>query len=195
MKRGNTRTYCNPIPLPNYPAGYRAKSRRFYRETADLPVLYDGGKWYLYPSCGMAYVTEDFINWEYHNIRTEAAMEGYAPTIAKVGGKYYLMCNTYDLFEAASPPGPFRNLGKIRMEDGRDGEFADPMIFPDDDGRVYICWGCGTGYVHGMRLNEHNLTEAIGKPFRCSPSIRRMSGSASALTTRTRASRSLRAAG
>ena len=44
-----TNTYCNPIPLPDYPLGRMGLDREYnWRETADPTVLYENGIWYLY---------------------------------------------------------------------------------------------------------------------------------------------------
>ena len=59
-----------------------------YRETADPTVIYEDGKWYLYPSCGMAYWTEDFCTWNHAKIEPYDC--GYAPTVVKHKGKFYL---------------------------------------------------------------------------------------------------------
>ena len=53
-------TYCNPIKIESYPKGYEAPS---HRSLADPSVLFYDGKWYMYPSYKMAYVSEDFIHW------------------------------------------------------------------------------------------------------------------------------------
>ena len=69
MKNKYENTYCNSTPLPDYPLGrnfFLNKTDKSFRETADPTVLYDNGKWYLYSSCGMAYVSEDFITWKHH---------------------------------------------------------------------------------------------------------------------------------
>ena len=48
------KTYCNPIPVPDYPIGRHAldddNRGRVWRELADPTVLYESGVWYLYPS-------------------------------------------------------------------------------------------------------------------------------------------------
>ena len=80
------KTYCNPIALPDYPIGrlcYKDdfERREDFRESADPSVIYDNGVWYLYPSCGMVYWSDDFINW--HHERMEPYDVGYAPTVVK----------------------------------------------------------------------------------------------------------------
>ena len=63
------KTYINPISLPDYPLGREGLENEYnWRETADPSVLYEDGIWYLYPSCGMVYWTEDFINWKHERM-------------------------------------------------------------------------------------------------------------------------------
>ncbi len=65
-------TYCNPLPLPNYPVGKPCRDvvpgapvgrdeilwlldhKAQFRELADVTVLWHEGKWYMYPSVDMA---------------------------------------------------------------------------------------------------------------------------------------------
>ena len=83
-------TYCNPISLPNYPLGRRARDvtvgapvpkddwlwlvdkQQQFRELADVSVLWHEGAWYLYPSVDMAWVSKDGgATWQHHplNVR------------------------------------------------------------------------------------------------------------------------------
>ena len=97
----NNRTYCNPLALPDYPRGKYCRdkenktygwlnngARRDFRETADPSVLYYENKWYLYPSAGMVWVSEDFCSWEHVRMNLEDV--GYAPTIMLHQGSFYL---------------------------------------------------------------------------------------------------------
>lgn len=76
-------TYCNPLPFPQIPRGkdnwYKYERGMFshenkpeavtgpdYRSISDPTVFYHEGKWYLYPSYGMAWVSEDFATWKHH---------------------------------------------------------------------------------------------------------------------------------
>lgn len=146
-------TYCNPIPLPNYPRGRacRDKSKAWgwrnngrpvdFRETADPSVLFHDGKWYLYPSCGMAWVSEDFCSWRHEPMNIDDV--GYAPTIMAHRDKFYLTASGHPtLYVADNPLGPWENVGTVTDPDGRPlPDFGDPMYFADDDGRVYLYWG------------------------------------------------------
>lgn len=162
-------TYCNPIKIENYPRGEGDDNRSI----ADPTVIYHDGAWYMYPSYGMAYVTRDFVSWEYHDIGISL---GYAPTIAKIGNKFYLYGRTARLYVSDSPLGPFEDIDNFAFDDGSTLQSAeiDPMIFTDDDGLVYIYYSKSEIYedgikrlaIYGVRLDEKNPKRVIGTPVR-----------------------------
>ncbi len=160
-----SKTYCNPIPIPDYPIGrtcYYSEVREDFRELADPSVIYEDGKWYLYPSCGMAWWSEDFIHW--NHVRVEPYDFGYAPTVVKHKDKFYMTACFAELMVSDTPLGPFRGLGKFTLPDGSycDG-IADPMIFSDTDERLYMYWGCGVE-IRGAQLDSDNPTQLITEP-------------------------------
>ena len=64
------KTYCNPLPLPDYPIGIYARRGLpdgwlnneipcSFRETADPSVIFEDGKWYLYASCGKMWFSDE----------------------------------------------------------------------------------------------------------------------------------------
>ena len=150
-------TYCNPLPLPNYPVGKRARDltvgapvpkddwlwlvdrQQQFRELADVSVLWHEGAWYLYPSVDMAWVSKDGgATWQHHPLNVRDI--GYAPTIVKHKGKYLLMASESSVYTADAPLGPFKELGPIKLPAGVPGQI-DPMLF-SDDGRLFYYWGC-----------------------------------------------------
>lgn len=168
-------TICNPIPLPDYPRGRSSldgKAGSFgwlqdahgdFRETADPTVLFHEGKWYLYPSCGMAWVSEDFRTWTHH--RLEPYDAGYAPTVVRHGGRFLLTACGAGIFAADGPLGPFRPLGPLLRPDGRPVEgFNDPMLFSDDDGRLYAYWGLGEPGLFAAEVDPVGCTRLLGEP-------------------------------
>ncbi len=171
-------SYCNPLPLPDYPRGYACRKDRpqscpnmpDFRETADPTVLYDGGKWYLYSSCGMAYVSEDFANWTH--VRLEPEDIGYAPTVIRHAGRYWLTASgNPELWVSDSPLGPFTCIGHFEDRQGNTMIMLDPMLFSDDDGRLYIYWGGGSP-IYGVELDPENPCRFLGEPvelFRYDP--------------------------
>ena len=95
-------TYCNPLPLPDYPRGRESRRkhepnssgwlnngvRRDFREMADPSVLFHDGAWYLYPSGDMAWVSDDFVTWRH--VAMNISDIGYAPTIMALRGRFYM---------------------------------------------------------------------------------------------------------
>ena len=129
-----------------------------YRETADPTVLYENGKWYLYPSCGMVYWSEDFITWQHQKMEPYDC--GYAPTVVKHNGVFYLLASSSVLYKSKTPLGPFESIGPMLDMNGCDIYVDDPMLFSDTDGSLYLYCGCG-GAIKGAQLDPHNPTQLI----------------------------------
>ncbi len=159
------KTYCNPTPLPDYPIGrtcYTNLDGKTFRETADPSVIYEDGKWYLYPSCGMAYWSDDFIHWNHERLDTYDI--GYAPTVVKHKGKFYLTACLSDIYVGDTPLGPFKSLGAFKKTSGEEIKFYDPMVFSDDDERLYIYYYNVGGGIGGAELDKDDPTQLITEP-------------------------------
>ena len=111
-------TYCNPLALPDIPRGkddwYRFEKEMFshenkpdsvtvqdYRSISDPTVMYYDNKWYLYPSYGMAWVTEDFQHWKH--VRTEPYCPKYSPAIIPWKGRFLLTSWCCPLYVSDNP--------------------------------------------------------------------------------------------
>ncbi len=146
-------TYVNPLPLPSIPRGkddwYPFEAEFFshedkpasvtgpdYRSISDPTVFYHGGKWYLYPSYGMAWVTSDFEHWEH--VRTEPYCPKYSPAVTAWKDRFLLTAWNSPLYVGDTPTGPFEKLGEFQLPDGSRFRPCDPCIFTDDDGRIYL---------------------------------------------------------
>lgn len=152
-------TWCNPLPIPDYPVGRGVRSvpngsdtggdtlwlsprTEQYRELADPSALWFEGNWYLYPSCDLAWVSADEgLTWQHHPLNVRDV--GYAPTVVRHQGRFLLLASDSDLYAAKSPLGPFEKQGPIAIprDSGAPG-LGDPMLFADDDGRLFLYWGC-----------------------------------------------------
>lgn len=166
-----TTTFCNPMPLPDVPvnSGCRnGNSRRTsgtsYRETADPSLLFENGTIYLYPSMGMAWKSTDYgATWTHIDVGVYDL--GYAPTAVKHRGKFYLTTGGSQLHVADSPEGPFKPIGRIKRHPAMKSGYDDPMMFSDEDGRLYIYWGCSAkDGIWGIELNAENPLEFVGEP-------------------------------
>lgn len=158
--------YCNPLPIPDYPRGAWSTAERRnsrdphwgfnrtdwdFRELADPSVLFFEDKWYLYPSGGMAWWTEDFSTWHHHPINVPWI--GYAPTIVQFGERFLLTASDAPIYEASHPLGPFIVLQAVQTPDGEVLKgWEDPMLFSDDDGRLFAYWGIAKG-IFGAELD------------------------------------------
>jgi xylan 1,4-beta-xylosidase len=175
-------TYCNPLPIPDYPVGKRARDvvpgtpvgntdmwlqdrMEQFRELADVSVLWYDGKWYMYPSVDMAWVSGDGgVTWQHHPLNVRDL--GYAPTIVRHKGKFLLMASESEVYTSDSPLGPFTAIGMIPIPAGLPAQ-TDPMLFSDDDGRLYYYWGCTPNDgIYGVELDADNPTRLVGKPVK-----------------------------
>jgi arabinoxylan arabinofuranohydrolase len=75
----------------------------------------------------------------------------YAPDVIEKGGKYWLYAYIVGAPQAVAvsdtPTGPFKLVDKVRAPAGSNhefggwGQYIDPGVLVDDDGRVYLYWG------------------------------------------------------
>jgi hypothetical protein len=147
----NQKTYCNPLPIPDLPSGRwldtdltKADPADYadYRSISDPSVVYDEGKWILYPSYAVAYVSEDFVRWKRVDIGVPHLR--YSPAVVKFRGKWYLTGHSVkELYVSDSPLGPFSVCGEITDARGNVSPVGDPCFLADGD-RLYLYWTyCG----------------------------------------------------
>jgi hypothetical protein len=163
--------------LPNYPAG-KFQNRREpgaewwgdqtqdYRETGDPSVIYHDGAWYLFPSCGMAWRSEDFVNWTYHPTGPEHI--GYAPTVVKCHDKFLLTAQTDTIWEAPHPLGPWVELGCVKDVEGSPTQWWDPMLFVDE-GVLYCYYFLGqpNSGIFVVQMRGDDRTRFAIEPVHC----------------------------
>ena len=177
-------TYCNPLAIPNYPvgracrsinrgdaapegAGWLAGRMEQYRELADPSVLWHEGKWYLYPSCDMAWISGDNgATWRHHPLNVRDI--GYAPTVVRHRDRFLLLASESELYAASSPVGEYQSIGPIVMPVGSNAPGqVDPMLFSDEDGRLYYYWGCSEkDGIWGVELDAMEPSKIVGEPVK-----------------------------
>ena len=127
-RAGTYKTYCNPLPIPNYPVGRVVRGLRSgektdgsflwftdkveqYRELADPTAIWHDGRWILYPSVDMAWVSADMgATWQHQPLNIRDV--GYAPTVVRQGDRFLLMASSSPIYVSPSPLGPFKELGR-----------------------------------------------------------------------------------
>lgn len=141
------KTYCNPLCIEDIPSGKwldtnltgeSQKGLPDYRSISDPSVVYHDGKWILYPSYAVAYVTEDFVHWKHVDIGIPHLR--YSPAVVQFRGKWYLTGHDVrEVYVADSPIGPFSLAGYMTDEQGKPMTALDPCYFADGD-HLYMYW-------------------------------------------------------
>lgn len=142
--------------------GFTQNPRMPYRETADPTCMYYEGRWYLYPSCGMAYVSSDFINWEKHEV--SPSYIGHAPTVERYNGKFLFSANSAGLWMSDSPLGPLEFVHDFVTPSGEVVIANDPMLFADDDGSLYFYWGMDNIGIRGAKMDKDRPWQMVTEP-------------------------------
>ncbi len=175
------KSYCNPLSLPNYPIGkfardlekgdtgpdwmWRLGYKQQFRELADVSALWHDNKWYLFPSVDMAWVSSDMgATWQHHPLNVRDL--GYAPTIVKHKDQFLLMASDSPIYASTDPLGPYQEVGMIQLRRTTTmAPFIDPMLYSDDDGRLFYYWGCSPkGGIWGVELDANSPTIVVGEP-------------------------------
>ena len=139
------------------------------REAADPVVqLYDD-RYYLFPSKSKGYWSSpDMQHWDYVPCQ-KLPIDLYAPTVMVYEGElYWMVSDINELYKTTDP------------EDGESWELVtdhlvlypdqpektghDPDLFVDDDGKVYLYWGCSNvDVISGIQLDPDDCFAPVGK--------------------------------
>ena len=155
---------CNPMNLP-YKYNFVQANLPFlgdgkmavYREAADPTLAYFKGKYYLFPSMTAGfYASDDLYSWTYHALNAPIPVFDYAPDVRPVGEWLYFcasrrseICHFYRTRDPIREP--FEEIpGSF--------PFWDPDLFLDDDGRLYLYWGCSNiTPIWGVELDPETM--------------------------------------
>ena len=161
------KTYCNPLPIEKIPEGRKNDFLLVrenpvgisdYRSISDPSMVWHDGKWIMYPSYGLAYVSEDFVNWRHVDIGVEEV--NYSPAIVQFRGKWYLTGHGRpQVYCADEPTGPFKPCGMLTDVKGRTLYAADGCYLADGD-RLYFYWHDGTTDVGDNDVEYLTMTVA-----------------------------------
>ena len=148
----------------------RLASPNNYREAADPVATIYHDRYYLFVSKSDGYwSSDDMQHWKH--IRTNVLpMDLYAPTCMVYNDELYWMTSDLNSLWKTSNPEDGNSwqlvtnkLTPYPNEPGRTGH--DPDLLLDDDGRVYLYWGCSNvDDIMGIELDPNNNFKAIGQP-------------------------------
>lgn len=156
------KTYCNPLDLPYRYQHMNEQGRRYaFREGADPTLVYFKGTYYLFVSMSAGFFySDDLLHWSFH-ADPDLEIYDYAPDVREIDGALYFCASSrskncpilrsadplHEKFEQVAAPFPF----------------WDPDLFLDEDGRLYLYWGCtNTQPIWGVELDRETL-EPIGE--------------------------------
>jgi xylan 1,4-beta-xylosidase len=148
--------YANPLAIDDT------------RSVADPTVLRFQGKYYLYLSGGLVWVSDDLITWRYEHVTMPAGHPTpTAPNAFEYNGSIYLSGNDIGFYKASNPLGPWTYAGDIKDASGKTMLLFDSMGFVDTDGRVYLYYsGRHADGIWGVELDRTNLTHFHGAPVK-----------------------------
>lgn len=146
-------TYCNPL---NIPYQYQHYGKTAHREAADPTLVLFKGKYYMFVSmCGGFFWSDNMLDWNYHQNKN-LDIYRYAPDVREINGKLVFCASNRDVpstfWQTDDPLSD--NWEKI----SEPFDFWDPNTFQDDDGRVYLYWGCAADHpIYGQELDPETL--------------------------------------
>ena len=155
----NDRIIANPMDL-----NYRFQTGN--RESADPVCEYFKGKYYLFASkSGGYWSSPDLMKWTHIPSKTIGTIEYYAPTILVYDNAMYYMASgkPVKIYKNANPDKDTWELIDTQFEFPMVGN-TDPAFFLDDDGRVYLYWGCSDkDPIIGVEVDPKNGFKVIGE--------------------------------
>ena len=153
--------YCNPLNLDYTVQNPNEKGNEtlWIREGADPTVVLFGGKYYLFSSMSYSYwESENLADWKSltpSSILKLPILRSYAPTAVVIGDTVYLKDGNGSgpVFSTKTPQNP--DSWKQVSENWHK---ADAQFFYDDDGRLWIAFGCShTGNLNIQEVDKQTL--------------------------------------
>ena len=155
-------TFCNPLNL-SYRFSYSAKDTR---EAADPVIVLFKDNYVLFASrCGGYWTSPDLMDWTLI-IPTGLPLEDYAPGAFAIGDTlYFTAFNTKRIFSCTDP-----KAGEWQKAANLQRQYPDPDLFLDDDGKVYMYYGCSNSApLYAVELDPQNAFSEIGEPVEVIP--------------------------
>lgn len=153
--------YCNPINV-FYPYSFKRDPRDHFqmtvnREAADPSMVFYRGRYYIFASMtASVWVSEDMAKWKNFLLPDSFPIYDYAPDACVVGDWLYLTASNRgkpcSFYRTKDPVhGPYEEIrGSM--------DFWDPDLFADDDGRLYLYYGCSnTEPIRGVEVDPDTM--------------------------------------
>ncbi len=152
------KTFCNPVDM-SYRFCLDAPSRR---EAADPTMIRFKGKFYLFPSkSGGYFSSDDLTRWDFIET-SQIPTEEYAPTVVAIGDTLYFLASSETKSTIYKSIDVEKGLWKVAL-DKLEQPVWDPAFFLDDDGKLYLYWGCSNVKpTYGVEVDYKNNFKFVG---------------------------------
>ena len=151
------KTFCNPL---NLSYRFSVEDLPNHRTAADPFIVLYKDDYYLFASkSGGYWYSSDLRDWNFVEPKG-LPLEDFAPSVLILNGKMYYTAHRDKLmFETADPKkGVWTKTADI-------GEYADPMLFFDDDRRLFMYYGASLdGGISVVELDPKQNFREISKP-------------------------------
>lgn len=156
------KTICNPLDL-----SYRFHPKRndeiSRREAGDATIIRFKDEYWLFASkSGGYWYSADLLEWTF--VETdEIPTERYAPCAIVLNDTVYFLASSRK--KSAIYKSPDLKSGKWEVvRDELNEPVWDPSFYLDEDGRLYLYWGCSNNEpIYGVELDRNNNFEFIGE--------------------------------
>lgn len=134
-----------------------------WREAADPVCEYFNGKYYLFASkSGGYWSSTDLANWNFIPCQSITELNNYAPSILVLNDYIYWIASGSKIYRTNTPDIDNWELIDTKFNIG----VTDPAFFQDEDGKVYLYWGCSDkDPIEGVRVDPENGFAPMGDPL------------------------------
>ncbi len=145
---------CNPLNL-EYQFRNLSGSGQAFRSCADPSLVLFKGRYFLFSSTKGFYYSDDLYSWTFVSGENLPVQFG-APDIREVDGWLYQCASDNKepcpIYRTKAPlSGEFEEVSRPFI-------FWDPNMFEDDDGRVYLYWGCSNKLpIYGVEMDKETM--------------------------------------
>ena len=151
----NTRIICNPLDLAYRYQDVRTPfaGRSVHREAADPTVVFYRDRYFMFASMTRGFwYSDDLVEWKLQPSEKIPAID-YAPDVREVDGALLFTASRKTngrFFRSVDPMADdFEEVAPS------DIAFWDPDTFQDDDGRLFLYWGCSHKEpIQGVELDR-----------------------------------------
>ncbi|MFL5562445.1 MAG: discoidin domain-containing protein [Gemmatimonadaceae bacterium] len=149
-------TYCNPLDL-DYRFALDTPSRR---DAADPVIVFFDDEYYLFASnSGGYWHSRDMREWALVTPDGLPRIDDVPAILVRDRRVYYTASESMALYTSDAPgTGSWRKVADL-------ASYAEPALFADDDGRVYLYYRSAAGdAISAVELDPHDAFKVLGAP-------------------------------